>query len=178
MEWIVSSELIRLRKVVASDVKGNYHKWMNDPQVTKFLANGVQSHSIESLLEYVQAMDKAPMTHFMAIIDRESNRHIGNVKLGPINTVHKRGDIGIIIGEKDCWGKGFATATISLVKQFAFDHLNLHKLTAGCVEMNTGSLIAFQRNGFLIEGKRIEQFFLDGSYRDSIILGLINKSGN
>ena len=48
-------------------------------------------------------------------------------------------EIGIMIGEKDCWGNGFATECIELVANYAFDVLNLHKLTAGCYANHAGS---------------------------------------
>jgi len=48
--------------------------------------------------------------------------------------------------EKEQWGKGYATEAISLVVNYAFNNLNLHRVTAGCTELNLGSLKAFQKN--------------------------------
>lgn len=173
--WLISGDRINLRKVKESDVKNNYHRWMNDSQVTRFLEHGVQTYTIESLHEYVKDKNKDNSNFFLAIIIKDGNQHIGNIKLGPINWVHRHGDIGIIIGEKEQWGKGYATEAISLVVKYAFDNLNLHKITAGCTELNLGSMKAFQKNGFEIEGVRKKQFSWKGRYINGILFGLINN---
>ena len=56
--------------------------------------------------------------------------------------------LGIIIGERDCWGKGLATEAISLVTEYAFEFLNLNRVGAGCYEGNTASLKTFEKAGF------------------------------
>ena len=77
---------------------------------------------------------------------------------------------------EDCWGNGYASEAISLLTDFAFDTLNLHKLTAGCYEQNMGSLKTFQKAGFEIEGVRKQHCFSNGNYADAILLGKINHT--
>ena len=110
---------------------------------------------------------------FLAIVAREGDRHIGNIKLGPIDWLHRTGDIGILIGERDCWGKGYAAEAIALLAEYAFGTLNLHKLTASCYEPNQGSTRAFTKAGFEIEGVRKQQFFCEGRYVDLVLLGRV-----
>lgn len=57
-------------------------------------------------------------------------------------------------GEKESFGKGYATADFGMVIDFAFSRSKLHKLTAGCYEINKGALKAFEKNDFVIEGVR------------------------
>ena len=103
------------------------------------------------------------------------DKHIGNIKLGPINWIYRIADIGVLIGEKDCWGEGYATEAIALIKEYAFNVLGLHKLTAGSIGLNEGSVKAFQKNNFKIEGVRKKHAFINGSYVDAILLGLVNE---
>jgi len=175
-QWLMTGDRINLRKVKESDAGGNYYRWMNDSEVTRFLENGVQRYSIESLREYIKEKNKNSSNLFLAIIIKDGKQHIGNIKLGPINWVHRYGDIGIIIGEKDQWSKGYATEAVSLVVKYAFDKLNLHKITAGCTKLNSGSMKAFQKNGFEIEGVREKHFFWQGKYINGILFGLINNN--
>lgn len=65
------------------------------------------------------------------IICNNSNCHIGNIKIGPINPHHNYADISYFIGEKSLWGKGIATEAIQLILKYAFEELKLHKVTAG-----------------------------------------------
>ena len=112
---------------------------------------------------------------FLAIVYREGNRHIGNIKLGPISWKHKNAEIGIIIGEKDCWGKGYARQAIELLSEYAFSKLKLHKLTAGCYANNIGSVKAFEKAGFVQEGRKISQYLCEGKYVDGVLLGKVGK---
>jgi len=172
----VRGERIYLREVLQSDVNENYHRWMNDPEVTRYLETRFYPNTKEILKKYVQAKVADRDNVFLAIVLKENHRHIGNIKLGPINWVHRSADIGIIIGEKDCWGEGYACEAISLIVDYAFKKLNLNKLGAGCYNSNKASLQIFQKNGFEIEGVRKQHVFCDGKYEDYILLGLTNPT--
>ena len=166
-------ERLYLREVRPSDVNDAYYRWMNDPEVTQYLESRFAPNSMETLQEYVKNFLGDKDNIFLAIVLKENHKHIGNIKMGPINWFHRLADIGVMLGEKDSWGKGYASEAISLLAEHAFRTLNLHKLTAGCYESNQGSLKAFQKAGFEIEGIRKKHGFLNGEYVDSILLGKI-----
>lgn len=172
----IVGEKLYLREVRISDVNENYYRWMNDPEVTQYLESRFYPNSIEKLIEYVKEKIGDHNNIFLAIVLKENDQHIGNIKLGPINWIHRRGDIGIIIGDKSCWGNGCASEAIGLLAHYAFKTFNLHKLTAGCYSCNLGALKAFQKRGFEIEGTRKEHCFCKGRYVDVIQLGLIKRS--
>ena len=172
----IEGDHIYLREVRVSDVNENYYRWMNDPEITQYLESRFYPNSIETLQEYVKDFQGNKDSIFLAIVLKENHTHIGNIKMGPINWFHRLADIGVMLGEKDSWGKGYASEAISLLAEHAFRTLNLHKLTAGCHEQNQGSVKAFQRAGFEIEGIRKKHGFLNGEYVDSILLGKINNT--
>jgi len=166
---------ISLREIELSDVTKTYHKWMNDPEVTQYLESRFKTWSLKKLRSFVRKIKSSPDYIFLAIISKEKNKHIGNIKLGPINRNHNFADIGIIIGEKSFWGKGFATEAIRLVVDYAFNRLKLHKLTAGSYINNIASIKAFKKAGFLVEGIRKKHLFYNGSYVDGLLLGIVRK---
>lgn len=170
----VSGERIYLRDVQPSDVNERYYFWMNDPEITQFLESRFVPNSMASLETYVKEKQGGPIEIFFAILVKDGHRHIGNIKLGPINWIHRIGDIGILIGEKAFWGRGYATEAIRLITGYAFDTLNLHKVTAGCYASNPGAVKAFEKAGFEIEGVRKAQAFYKGGYTDLILLGCLN----
>lgn len=171
-ENFLTGERIYLREVRLSDVGEQYYSWMNDPEVVQYLETRFHPRSIENITEYVRAMDGKADEPFFAICLNENDKHIGNIKLGPINWQHRHADISLLVGDKACWGKGFATEAIRLVTEFAFGELNLNKLKAGCYGDNQGSAKAFERCGFHREGLLQEHFWSKGEYVDSILLGL------
>lgn len=167
---------IYLREVRLTDVNESYYKWMNDPEVTQYLESRFYPQSMESISEFVKNQTGDQNNVFLAIILKEGDFHIGNIKIGPINWIHRFAEVGILIGDKTSWGKGYGTEAIGLVVKYAFNILNLHKLTAGCYNSNQGSLKAFQKNGFEVEGVRKKHSFHNGEYIDAILLGLLNPN--
>jgi ribosomal-protein-alanine N-acetyltransferase len=170
----LTSGRLCLREVRLSDVEGPYLHWMNDPEVLKYTESRFQPHSKKQLRAYVAKINENQDFIFRAITLRGSGRHIGNIKLGPIDWNHRFGDVGIIIGAKDCWGQSYAGESIRLLSEFAFTSLKLHKLTAGCYGVNTTAVKAFEKAGFLQEGVRRSQYLYEGRYVDLVCLGLIN----
>jgi ribosomal-protein-alanine N-acetyltransferase len=173
---LVEGSQIYLRKVALSDVNDDYHRWMNDPEVTQFLEVRNARRTHQDILDYVKSVLKKSEDVFLAICVKETGQHIGNIKLGPVNQTHSFAHIGLLIGEKNFWGKGLATEAISLVVQYAFNTLKLHKVLAGCYANNAASARAFEKAGFTREGLQKSQWLCGSQYVDGILFGLINPA--
>lgn len=164
-----------LREVRPEDVTDRYVAWMADPAVNRYLESRFRALTTDDLRAYVSTLQGHHDTAFFAIVLREGDRHIGNIKMGPVDWPHQHADVGVIIGERDCWGRGYATEAIRLVTIFAFERLGLHKLTAGAYAGNAGSVKAFERAGWQVEGARREQYFCDGAFEDGIFMGVLRR---
>ena len=167
-----------LREVLATDVSENYCRWMNDPEVTRYLESRFHSQTLEDIRAYVLQMQQSSDTLFLAILLKEKDTQIGNIKLGPINPNHRFADIGILIGEKTHWGKGYATEAIRLLSQYAFEKLQIHRLTAGAYANNPGSWRAFEKAGFLREATEHKKWLCEGRHVDGICLSLLQSQGH
>jgi len=168
----IEGKKIYLREVRISDVNENYYRWMNDPDVNQYLETRYIPQSFENIKRYVENLDGQTNEIFFAICLKEKNQHIGNIKLGPINWIHRFADISLVIGEKNYWRKGIATEAIRLVSNFAFKTVNLRKLKAGCYALNIGSAKAFEKADFKREGLIKGQWIVDNEPVDEILLGL------
>jgi RimJ/RimL family protein N-acetyltransferase len=164
---------IYLREVRLTDIDAGYLRWMNDPEVNQYLESRFHPLTRQDLEAFVTKMQTAPDNAFFAIVARDADKHVGNIKLGPINRTHRTADIGLLIGEKDHWGRGIATEAIHLVTEYGFGTLNLHKLTAGCYSCNPSSARAFEKAGYAREGLRREQFQSHGQFVDQILIGRV-----
>lgn len=163
---------IYLREVRSTDVNERYYRWMNDPDVNQYLETRFVPRSLENIASFVRAMDGRDEEPFFAICLLESDEHIGNIKIGPINWRHRHADVSLLIGEKRCWGKGYAAEAIGLVTKIGFEYLNLNRLKAGCYRENEGSARAFEKCGWQREGVMRGHFLLNGRETDAIILGI------
>lgn len=172
---IIYGDRIYLREILLSDANSRYCRWMNDKEVNRYLESRFERWSEKKLRDYIRKVRRDPDYVFFAIMTKGGNSHIGNIKLGPINRTHKYSDMGVIIGEKSHWGKGFAAEAISMVVDFAFKKLDLHKLTAGAYANNLGSVKAFRKAGFSVEGVRKKQYLSGRERVDCIMLGIVRK---
>lgn len=171
----IKSKSIYLREIQLSDVNKKYYNWMKNAEVTQYLESRFENWSLRKLKDYVRRIKNNPDYIFLAIISKDKNRHIGNIKLGPISRIHNFADVGIIIGQKLFLGKGIGSEAISIVVDYAFNKLNLHKLTAGAYAKNIASIKAFEKAGFSVEGIRKKQYLYNGKYIDGILLGIVRK---
>jgi RimJ/RimL family protein N-acetyltransferase len=73
---------------------------------------------------------------------------VGNIKVGPVNARHAFADMSYFIGERQCWGRGYATEAIRLATDFGFARLGLHRLQAGLYAGNVGSGRALEKAGY------------------------------
>ena len=171
--YFLIGKRIGLRDVRPADVNEAYYRWMNEFETTRYLESRFYPNSLESIRQFVQSKVGDPNNVFLAIVRKDNDQHIGNIKLGPIHWIHRYAEIGLLIGEKSCWGQGYASEAIRLVTTYAFERLNLHKVTAGCYADNQGSEKAFLKAGFALEGVRRSHHFCDGAYVDLVLLGRV-----
>jgi ribosomal-protein-alanine N-acetyltransferase len=165
----LEGERILLRTLDAADAQGPYRLWMNDPQVTRFLESRFRSFSEADLRKFIGDANARPDTVFLGIFLRERSQHIGNIKV-EVSRPHLRGEVGVLVGDKEQWGKGYASEAIGRLAQYAFADLKLHKLTAGCYGANVGSMRAFESAGFFTEGVRARHYALDGEWLDLVLM--------
>ncbi len=160
-----------LRQIVPADAAGPYLQWMNDIEVVRWLEARGRVYTRDDLISFIRIHTEDRRFHFFAMTLRDGHSHIGNIKLGPVDSVNRRADLGIIVGERAAWGRGYAREAISAVTDYAFGKLGLHKVTAGCYGANEGSRRAFLAAGFTHEGTRKGQFWDGPAWQDELLFG-------
>jgi ribosomal-protein-alanine N-acetyltransferase len=157
------SDSVELFVLELGDVTDAYVGWLNDPSVNRYLESRFSIHTIKSTREFVADCLASPSALLLGIksIDLHG-AHVGNIKIGPIDRHHGLGEVGILVGNKNAWGKGIASTAIRLLANIAREDLGLRKLTAGCYASNVGSRKAFLKAGFYIAGERKAHVLLDG----------------
>ena len=165
------TERLQLRSLADQDVSDEYLGWMNDPLVNRFLESRLTEQTLSSIGEFVRSNNASADTLLLGIF-LAGKQHIGNIKLGPVSSHHQSAAIGIMIGRRDAWGKGYAAEAIVLLSRYAFERAGLMKLYAGCYAANTASFRAFQKAGFVLEGRFRSHVSSDGRRDDTLQVGL------
>ena len=165
---------IILEQISFHHISKNYLDWLNDYEMVKYTESRHTVHTMESLKNFVTHVNNES-NYCFAIIDIQSGKHIGNIKIGNIHPIYKYADVGLIIGDKNFHGKGIATEALKLCVEFAFKQLKLHRLYAGIYDVNIGSIKAFEKAGFVREGCEKEKYLFEGKRIDSYIYGIVNE---
>ena len=79
-------------------------------------------------------------------------------------------EFGLLIGEKECWGKGYGTETTRLMLDYGFTCLNLHNIMLRAYSFNERGLRAYRRAGFQEIGRRREAIRLAGRVHDEVLM--------
>ena len=159
------------RPLTAADCSPQYLGWLTDQEVNRYLETRFAPQSIETIRAFVEGANARDGEHLFGIFLRTGERHIGNIKVGPISRQHRLADISLFIGERGCWGQGYATEAIGAVSRYAFDSLQVRKLSAGMYAPNQGSYRAFLKAGYREEARRPGHYLLEGKPCDILELG-------
>jgi ribosomal-protein-alanine N-acetyltransferase len=166
------SERAELFLLHPDDASDDYLRWLQNPVVNRYLESRFHAHSLSSIREFIAVNRASPSSLFLGLrAPALAGRHVGNIKLAPIDPHHRSGEVGIVIGEPSAWGRGLATEAIRLLSGIAANQLGLRRLTAGCYESNAGSERAFLRAGFSREALRPGHFLLEGRPEGLLLLG-------
>ncbi|NEO02081.1 MAG: GNAT family N-acetyltransferase [Moorea sp. SIO3I7] len=169
----LKSDRLIYRTLKLDNVTETYVSWLNDPDINRYLEIRYSIHNLESCGEFVRQMNADPSQYLLGMFMAEDNRHIGNIKLGFIQNYHLRGQLSLLIGDKTIWGKGLATEAIRTVTKWGFETLGLARIEAGCYEENLGSLKAFIKAGYQVEGFFRKHSVVDGRRSGSFWLGVL-----
>ncbi len=169
----ISGDRVRLRLLDLADCTPGYLAWLEDPQVNRYLETRWEPQSIASIQAFVGAMLASPDSYLLGIFI--GDRHIGNIKLGPISARHAYGDVSYFIGERDEWGKGYASEAIAAVTWFAFTILDLHRVQAGVYAENAGSARALEKAGYAREGCFVRKLRGPEGWQDHLWYGLTRE---
>jgi [ribosomal protein S5]-alanine N-acetyltransferase len=167
------TERLVFRELETSDVSVDYVDWLNDPQVSRYLETRHAPQDAATVAAFVERVGASQIEFLFGIFLRNSGRHIGNIKLGPIREHHAVADVSLLIGARDCWGQGYAAEAIAALSRYAFDEIGVRKLSASMYEENQASMRAFLHAGYVEEGRRRKHYDLGGGRSDLIELGLL-----
>jgi len=151
-----ASARLRFRELHPEDVSEDYVGWLNDPAINQFLETRFALQDENSVRAFVAAQLANTDAFLFRIAVAACDTHIGNIKLGPINRHHNSAQISLLIGARAHQRQGYATEAIATVSAWGFAAQALARIEGGCYADNLGSLRAFLKCGYTVEGFRRE----------------------
>jgi RimJ/RimL family protein N-acetyltransferase len=144
-----------------------FTEWLNDLEVTQYLTSlypiNVNAQNEKEIL------GKIAKEHNYSIIDISTNELIGSCGLMGLDHLNQKSEVGLFIGNKNYWNKGYGTEALSLLIDYGFKALNLHNISLWVLSFNERAIKCYQKIGFKIIGKKREAL-LRGKERHDLIL--------
>lgn len=111
----------------------------------------------------------------LAICLKENDLYIGNVYITDINQVTRSGTSHILIGNKTCWGKGYATEAYKELLKYAFNERGFHRIVAHVLEDNKASFSLHIKCGFIQEGINRKAVFKNGRWQNQFVFSILEE---
>lgn len=142
----LESDRLIFKRVSSEHITIDYVSWINDPLVNMYLElKG--NYTIDLLKTYIEHQYSNEV-YFWAIHLKGSDKHIGNIKIDPINLQHNSGEYGILMGDKSNWGRGYGKEASLRILEYCFEELKLSKITLGVVQDNANAVKLYEKIGF------------------------------
>lgn len=147
-----------------------YLKWINDFEVCRTLAVQMRPRTMEFEEQWWEGAAHDDRGVAFTIYERETLRPIGNTDLTDIDTYHRTASFGLMIGEKECWGKGYGTEATRLMLEYGFTVLGVHNIMLEVYGYNERAIRTYRRAGFKEIGRRREALQFCGKAHDVILM--------
>ncbi|MBC7333862.1 MAG: GNAT family N-acetyltransferase [Actinobacteria bacterium] len=171
VEAIVGDRTV-LRKLEEGDLQRTL-KWLRDPSVNKFLSQDFSSFTQEQEFQWFNFMKNSCRDIVFAIETKDEHIHIGNCGLHKINWIQKSCELGIVIGEKNFWNKGYGSDAIRSVVSFAFNRLGISRIRLNVYQYNVRAIRAYEKCGFKKIKTLKNDHLYEGKYWDTFVMELV-----
>lgn len=170
-------EKVLLRAYKESDIK-TATELINDKELKKYLVNAVPlPTTLWQEEEWVKSQKSSKNGEYnFAIEDIETGKYIGGCGIQSVNWLVRTATVGIMIGDKNYWGKGYGTDAMKVLMKFIFDDMNIRKIKLGTFSFNERAIKCYKKCGFIVEGVLKDEIFKEGKYYDEILMAAFKKA--
>ncbi|WP_017186256.1 GNAT family N-acetyltransferase [Alkalibacillus haloalkaliphilus] len=172
-----SSNRIYLRKVELGDTE-LYQSWLNDVDVMYSTNPSLDVYSYEDTRRFVENVLVNSNTSKSYIIVERNGETIGITSLINMDYKNRNAECIIDLGNKQYWGKGYAKEALTILLNYAFMELNLHRVSLRVFDFNEAAIHLYQKLGFKEEGRSRESLYRNGEWHDMIHMGLLKNEFN
>jgi len=166
---IVPGERIYFSHVRRSDLPA-FAVWFADLELTAYLGISGMSFMPEHEERWYESVVEGRDLKTYAIVVREGQRVIGSISLQNINQRNGVAELGIAIGDKNAWGKGYGSEAVRLMTDYGLTFCGLHTVYLSLVDFNQRGHHAYLKAGFKEAGRLREFYLIDGRRYDKIYM--------
>ena len=178
MDRLLHGKLVRLAAADSEADAEAMVSWSRDSEYLRLLdsdpalpesAKGWKA----SIIEWME--HERPNNFGFMIRTLAGDRLIGFVGLSDIDWSNGDGIVGIGIGKREDWGKGYGTDAMRVLLRFAFAELNLHRVSLSVYAYNPPAIRSYEKAGFTVEGLMRQTVYRDGLRSDEVCMGILRQ---
>ena len=173
---MIYGKRIRFRAAEREDLP-LFVRWLNDPEVRAGInmylprSLALEENWFEDMLK--RPRDEQPLG--IEVKENDSWTLVGNCGFFNIEQINRCAEVGIMIGEKSYWNKGYGTEAMQLLLKHGFETLNLNRIYLRVYETNPRAIHAYEKSGYVLEGRQREAHYLDGKYIDVVFMSVLRS---
>jgi len=168
----LEGERIVLRRHVSGNIAA-FQRWYADPEIARLARYQEAPMRADEIDRFFAARVLGTEALAMAVHEKPSGRLIGTCAFSQLDADNGSALFHITIGEKDAWGHGYGTEATWLMLRHAFEALGLHRIALYVFEFNERAIRAYERCGFVIEGRARESIWRDGRWWDELAMSVL-----
>jgi RimJ/RimL family protein N-acetyltransferase len=178
MKNILQGTSVRLAAIDPDEMSKAGSHWQRDSELDRLLESSAAplisvkavKESLEKDLEKQEAA-----TFFFSIRRLEDDLLLGDMVLDVVHWNNGDAFVGLLIGERDLWGKGLGTQAMNLLLEFAFTEVNLRRVTLTVFEYNPRAIRSYEKAGFRHEGRMRQVLSREGKRWDVLYMGILRE---
>jgi len=167
---------LRLRAIEKQDLV-HFVAWLNDREVTENLLMKNPLSMAQEEHWYEKILEQPPEAQPLVIEAHVGNEWfmLGNVGLFDFNWHEHCAEVGIFIGDKRFWNHGYGSEAIRLMAHHALFDLGLNRVYLRVFETNPRAIHAYEKAGFVLEGRLRQAHWHDGKFVDELVMSIIRS---
>ena len=179
---VILGEQVRLRRVERDDLP-RFVQWVNDPEVRRHLAlfypMGMPQEEawFEAQLRLEPALQAFSVdAHSLSAAGTLADpawTHVGSAGFHTVDWRNRNAELGIVIGDKEFWGRGHGTDATRTLVRWAFHELNLERVWLRVFADNARAIRCYEKVGFRAEGRLRQDHYCEGRYFDTVVMGIL-----
>jgi RimJ/RimL family protein N-acetyltransferase len=172
---LLRGELVRLAALnLEADAEG-FARWSRDSEYLRLLDS--MPARPESNRQFTQNLTEWLASHdfLFAVRALADDRLLGFMELEGLRWAHGDAWVGIGLGEREYWGRGYGTDAMRVMLRFAFTELNLRRVSLTVYEYNRRAIRSYEKAGFVVEGRVRQCLNRDGQWWDMLCMGILKE---
>ncbi len=167
---MLQGKRVVLRAIEPEDLP-QYVRWFADTDMLKYFGFYYPMNLAQETDWYEGQNQDADRINFA--VDHE-DQHIGGCGFASLDRRNRNGEVGLFIGEKSLWGQGLGQDILTTLVEYGFDYLNLHRLFLRVFAENARAVRAYEKVGFLHEGRFRDAEWRHGRWHDMLFMSVLS----